>query len=244
MKKRIDLILFDRNIANSRNHAKNLIKLGHIKIFGKKILKSSDLYESDIKIELEKIDDIWVSRGAIKLNHVFNNYKIDVKNFTCIDIGASTGGFTEVLLSKNIKKVYCVDVGTDQLHNKLIRNPKIINITKTNARYLNKNIIPELVDLIVCDVSFISLKKVITPSLEFLKPSSGIIIALIKPQFESDKINIIRGGKILDKNIHAKICNDYKEWFTNECKMNVKGIMPSPINGQKGNKEFLIYASR
>jgi len=243
LKKRIDLILVDRGIAYSRNHAQNLIKEGNIKIHEKQVLKSNEIYETEIVINLEDLKDIWVSRGAIKLNHALDHFKIDVTNFNCLDLGASTGGFTEVLLSKNAKKIFSVDVGTDQLHSKLKNNPKILNIDQTNARYLNDSIITELVDIIVCDVSFISMKKVISPCLLFLKPQ-GVIVALIKPQFESEKKNIRRGGIITDSNIHKEICNEYIDWFTNEHQMNVLGITTSPIKGQKGNIEFLIYISK
>ena len=244
MKKRADLLILDKQLAESRTKAQALIAEGQIFINGNKVLKNGELYNSDVDIVSKKSHPTWVSRGAIKLLHALDYFKIDVTDFNCLDIGASTGGFTEVLLSKKVKKVYCVDVGSNQLHNKLINNSKVLNIPKTNARYLTKNIIPELVNLIVCDVSFISMKKVIEPSLIFLEKKSGIIIALIKPQFESEKINIRKGGIITDYKIHEKICNDYKKWFSLECKMTVVGIIQSPIKGSAGNIEFLICAKR
>ena len=244
MKKRADLLLVEKKIVETRTKAQAMIMAGQIFFNGKKVLKSGELYNSDVKIISNSLHSKWVSRGALKLLHAFDHFKIDVTDFISLDIGASTGGFTEVLLSKKVKKVYSVDVGTNQLHEKLINNSKVINISKTNARYLNKDIIPDLVNIIVCDVSFISMKKVIEPSLLFLEKKSGVIVALIKPQFESEKKEIKKGGIITDKHIHTRICNDYKEWFTSECKMKVLGITPSPIKGPKGNIEFLICAKR
>ena len=244
MKKRADLLIVDKRLAESRTKAQSLIAEGQIFINGNKVLKNGELYDLDVCIVSKKTHPSWVSRGALKLLHALNYFKIDVTDFNCLDIGASTGGFTEVLLSKKVKKIYCVDVGSNQLHNKLINNSKVVNLPQTNARYLTKNIIPELVDLIVCDVSFISMKKVIKPSMIFLEKKSGIILALIKPQFESEKKNMKKSGIINNNRIHEKICSDYKQWFSLECKMKVLGIIPSPIKGSAGNVEFLICAKR
>ena len=159
-----------------------------------------------------------------------------------MDLGASTGGFSEVLLKHGVKKIYSVDVGTNQLHEKLKKEKKIINIEKTNARYLSNKIIYEKVDLIVCDVSFISMKKVIEPCLDFLDKKTGIIIGLIKPQFEASRNEIERGGIISNKFIHQRICYEFKNWFIQKCKMKIIGISQSPIKGPKGNIEFLIAA--
>ena len=244
MKIRADLLLVEKKIAETRSKAKSLIKTGQIYINDRKILKSSELYDLNVKVVSNNLNHQWVSRGAFKLLHALEYFKFDVTNFNCLDIGASTGGFSEVLLSKKVNKIYSVDVGTNQLHEKLVKNKKIINISRTNARYLTKEIIPDLIDIIVCDVSFISMKKVIEPSLNFLEKKSGLIIGLIKPQFESEKKEIKRGGIILDKDIHQRICNDYREWFSSVCCMKVLGIIPSPIKGPKGNIEFLICAKR
>ena len=244
MKKRADLLLVEKKIVSTRTKAQAMIMAGQIFINGKKVLKSGELHNSDVSIVSNNLHPEWVSRGALKLLHAFEYFKIDVTGFKCLDIGASTGGFTEVLLSKKVQKVYSVDVGTNQLNEKLINNPKVVNIPKTNARYLAKDIIPDLVNIIVCDVSFISMKKVIEPSLIFLEKNFGVIIALIKPQFESEKKEIQKGGIMTDHKIHERICYDYQEWFTSECKMKVLGITPSPIKGPKGNIEFLICAKR
>ena len=242
MKKRIDLLLVDKNIAESRTKAQAMIMAGQISINGKKVLKSGEAYEEDVHIVITSLHPQWVSRGALKLYHAIQHFNIDTTNLVCLDLGASTGGFTEVLLSKKVKKIYAVDVGSNQLHEKLKNDSRIINISKTNARYLSKNIIRDIVDIIVCDVSFISMKKVIQPTLQFLNQDNGAVIGLIKPQFESKKSEIKRGGVIINPEIHKRICHEYREWFTFTCNMKVQGIIQSPIKGPKGNSEFFIYA--
>ena len=244
MKKRADLLLVYKKITQSRTKARAMIMAGQISINGKKVLKSGELYEIDVDIVKADLHPQWVSRGALKLLHALNHFNIDIKNSICLDLGASTGGFTEVLLSKKTKKIYAVDVGTNQLHEKLRKQAKVINISKTNARYLNNNIIHDKINVIVCDVSFISMKKVIEPCLQFLEKENGIVIGLIKPQFEASKNEIQKGGVIYDSEIHARICEDFREWFSFKCKMEVQGIIPSPIKGPKGNIEFLIYAKK
>jgi len=166
LKKRVDLLLVDKNIVESRTKAKAMIMAGQISINGKKVLKSGETYEEDVNIHVTKLHPQWVSRGALKLCHAIQNFNIEIANLVCLDLGASTGGFTEVLLSKNVKKIYAVDVGSNQLHEKLKKDSRIVNLSKTNARYLNKDIIHDIIDIIVCDVSFISMKKVIQPSLQ------------------------------------------------------------------------------
>ena len=244
MKKRADLLLVDKKITDSRSKAQAMIMAGQVSINGKKVLKSGELYEANADVVKENIHPQWVSRGAFKLLYALENFNIDIIDSICLDLGASTGGFTEVLLSKKTKKIYAVDVGTNQLHEKLKYHNKIINISKTNARYLSNNIICDSINVIVCDVSFISMKKVIEPCLQFLEKENGMVIGLIKPQFEASKNEIQKGGVILDSEIHARICEDFREWFSSKCKMEVQGIIPSPIKGPKGNIEFLIYAKK
>ena len=243
MKKRIDLLLLEKKIALNRSKAQAMIKAGQISISGKKILKNSEQIDNNTIISFNNSHPEWVSRGALKLIHALEHFKINVSHCICLDLGASTGGFTEVLISKKAKKVFSVDVGSNQLHDKLINHPKVINITKTNARYLTQKAIGEFVDIIVCDVSFISLKKVIEPSLIFLK-KNGIVISLIKPQFELEKKEIRKGGIIKDSKIHQRICTDIKNWFDKNCKLQVLGVEPSPLKGSKGNIEFLICAKK
>ena len=237
-KQRLDQILFNRNLAESKTKAQAMIMAGQVFVEGKIINKSGFNINSNAVIEIKNLGPKWVSRGADKLLTALEKNKIIIKNKTCIDLGASTGGFTDVLIQNGANKVYAVDVGTNQLHEKLKKNNKVISLEKTNARYLKKDKFEELIDIMVCDVSFISLKKVIEPNLHLLKDES-IIIALIKPQFESKK-NETKKGVVKDIIIHQRICNEISEWFETISYSKVLSINESPIKGPKGNIEFLI----
>ena len=237
---RLDQILFDRKLAESKSKAQAMIMAGQVFVEGKVINKSGYKIKPDAKIKIKNIGPEWVSRGAYKLIKALDENNIKVDDKICMDLGASTGGFTEVLVKRNAKKVFAVDVGTNQLHEKLKKMKEIINIEKTNARYLTKDLITEFIELLVCDVSFISLKKVILPCLNFLKKNS-VIIVLIKPQFESKK-NETKKGVVKDSEVHLRICNEIQNWFENECNCEVLKIIESPITGPKGNKEFLLTA--
>ena len=237
-KQRLDQILFNRNLAESKTKAQAMIMAGQVFVEGKIINKSGFNINSNATIEIKNLGPKWVSRGANKLLTALEKNKIIVKNKICIDLGSSTGGFTDVLIQSGAKKVYAVDVGTNQLHEKLKENNKVISLEKTNARYLKKDQFAELIDIMVCDVSFISLKKVIEPNLHLLKDEC-VIIALIKPQFESKK-NETKKGVVKDFIIHQRICNEISEWFENIGCSKVLSINESPIKGPKGNTEFLI----
>jgi 23S rRNA (cytidine1920-2'-O)/16S rRNA (cytidine1409-2'-O)-methyltransferase len=237
-KQRLDQILFNRKLAESKTKAQAMIMAGQVFVEGKNINKSGFNINDNAIIEIKNLGPKWVSRGAIKLITALEKNKIIVKNKICIDLGSSTGGFTDVLIQSGADKVYAVDVGTNQLHEKLKKNKKIISLEKTNARYLKKDQFAELIDIMVCDVSFISLKKVIEPNLHLLKNES-VIIALIKPQFESKK-NETKKGVVKDFIIHQRICNEISEWFNNIGRSKVLNINESPIKGPKGNTEFLI----
>jgi len=239
---RLDQILFDRKLAESKSKAQAMIMAGQVCVEDKVINKSGYNINPDAKIKIKDIGPEWVSRGAYKLIKALDENNIKVDNKTCMDLGASTGGFTEVLVKRNAKKVFAVDVGTNQLHEKLKKMKEIINMEKTNARYLTKDLITEFIELLVCDVSFISLKKVILPCLNFLKKNS-VIIVLIKPQFESKK-NETKKGVVKDSEVHLRICKEIQNWFENECNCEVLKIIESPITGPKGNKEFLLTARR
>ena len=243
MKKRADIVLFEKDLAESRSKAQAMIMAGQIRVDGKKITKSGTIIDPESEILVSNLHSEWVSRGANKIIHAINFFEINIQDYICLDIGSSTGGFTEVLLKKNAKKIYSVDVGTNQLHEKLKKEKRIISLENTNARYLSKNIIKDQVDLIVCDVSFISMKKVLQQCINFLKQNNGEILGLIKPQFEAQKKEI-KGGIVKDQNIHNRICDDFKEWFPKYLNMNVIGLTQSPVKGPKGNIEFFIYAKR
>ena len=239
LKIRLDQLLMDRNLADTKSKAQSMIMAGQVYVNDKVITKSGNSFNENSKIKIKQLHPPWVSRGAFKLLKAIDHFKIDIENKICLDIGSSTGGFTEVLLKKNAKKIYSIDVGTNQLHEKLKKEKKIISIENFNAKYLNYTIISEKIDLLVCDVSFISLKKVIYPNLKLLSKKAEII-ALIKPQFETQK-KYLRKGVVKDTLIHNSVCEDIKNWFINTCNANVIGITPSPITGPKGNVEFLIY---
>ena len=239
IKKRIDQLLVDKKIAETRSKAKAMVMAGQIFVNKKNVKKSGETFEEDVNICSKGISNEWVSRGAYKLIEAINFFKISIKDRICLDIGASTGGFTQVLLKKGARKIYSVDVGKNQLHEKLIKEKKVINIEKQNARYLSTEIIKDKVDVIVCDVSFISMRKVIQPNLKFLK-SNGKIISLIKPQFEAYKKEI-KKGIVIDAIVHQRICKEYEEWFSENLNISVVGIIQSPLKGPKGNIEFLIY---
>ena len=237
-KQRLDQILFNRKLAESKTKAQAMIMAGQVFVEGKNINKSGFNISDNATIEIKNLGPKWVSRGANKLLTALEKNKIIVKNKICIDLGSSTGGFTDVLIQRGAQKVYAIDVGTNQLHEKLKKNNKVISLEKTNARYLKKDQFAELIDIMVCDVSFISLKKVIEPNLHLLKDES-VIIALIKPQFESKK-NETKKGVVKDFIIHQRICNEISEWFENIGRSKVLSIDESPLKGPKGNTEFLI----
>ena len=237
-KQRLDQILFNRKLAESKTKAQAMIMAGQVFVEGKNINKSGFNISDNAIIEIKNLGPKWVSRGANKLLTALEKNKIIVKNKICIDLGSSTGGFTDVLIQRGAQKVYAIDVGTNQLHEKLKKNNKVISLEKTNARYLKKDQFVELIDIMVCDVSFISLKKVIEPNLHLLKDES-VIIALIKPQFESKK-NETKKGVVKDFIIHQRICNEISEWFENIGRSKVLSIDESPLKGPKGNTEFLI----
>ena len=240
MKKRIDLLLVEKNLIESRSKAQAMIMAGQIYVNEKIVKKSGETFETNSIIKIVNLHNEWVSRGAIKLLQAINYFNIKIDNKVCLDIGASTGGFSQVLLKNNAKKIYAVDVGLNQMHESLKKEKNIENIEKTNARYLDKKMILEKIDFIVCDVSFISMKKVLQPNIDLLNSKNGKIIGLIKPQFEAQKKEI-KKGIVTDQLVHQRICNDFKKWFEINYNMKTIGIVQSPIKGPKGNIEFLIY---
>ncbi len=239
IKIRLDQLLVDKNLIESKTKAQSMIMAGQVLVNDKIVLKSGNYFDKHSKIVINRLHPEWVSRGAFKLLKAIEYFKINIKNKTCLDIGSSTGGFSQVLLKNNAKKIYSIDVGTNQLHEKLRKEKKIISIENFNARNLNNFLIPDKLDLVVCDVSFISLKKVIYPTLNLLSNNSEII-TLIKPQFETKKNNL-KKGVVIDQIIHQQVCDDIRNWFINKLDAKVVGIINSPITGPKGNVEFLIY---
>ena len=237
-KARLDIFLFDTGFAESIEAAKALIMSGRVLVNDQKIDKAGELIDagSDIRILGEEIK--YVSRGGIKLEKAISEFNVNVKDVIALDIGASTGGFTDCLLQSGAKKVYAVDVGYGLLAWKLRNDPRVVNIEKANIRYLDKSLIKDKIDIITIDVSFTSLIKVIPSVLDFLK-TSGIIIALIKPQFELEKEDVEKGGVVRDEKKHEKAIEKIKN-FAITLGLTIKGVIKSPISGHKGNREFFI----
>ena len=237
---RIDQLLVERGLAESRTRAQALVMAGHVMLGDKKADKPGLQVAEDAEISVKGQDHPWVSRGGIKLAHALEQFGINVTGMVAIDVGSSTGGFTDVLLSKGAAKVYAVDSGTNQLAWKLRQDPRVIVHEQTSARILTGEHIPEVVDLIVCDASFISLGKVLERPLSFAKPGA-LIVALIKPQFEAGRGEVGKGGVVRDAAVHARVCDEVSAWLE-DSGWAVKGLTESPITGPKGNVEFLIWA--
>ena len=235
--------MVSRGLAKSREQANSMIMAGTVFVNQKRIDKPGQQITKESEIDVKGKIHPWVSRGGIKLEKAILEYNLDCNSVIALDIGASTGGFTDVLLTKGAKKVYAVDVGYGQLDWKLRQDERVIVSEKTNARFLTDKIIKDTLDVIVCDASFISLKKILPSSLQFLK-KNGWLAALIKPQFEVGKGLVGKGGVVRDPNLHEEVINDIKGWITSEMKMNLLGIVESPILGPSGNKEFVIVVTK
>lgn len=238
MKRRLDLVILERGLADSRQKARALIMTGRVLVNDLPIEKPGAQVSEDDRISL-KGDMPYVSRGGFKLETALQGFPVDPRGMVCMDVGASTGGFTDCLLQHGAIRVYAVDVGYGQLAWKLRTDPRVIAIERVNIRYLPQNALPEPVDLAVVDVSFISLKIVIPDLFKFLKPDA-VLIALIKPQFEVGKGMVGKGGVVRDPKLHDSVLDDLTEFFIDQ-NLEVKATMPSPIQGPKGNREFLIH---
>ena len=243
-KLRADALLIARGLAGSRERACELIAKGAVVANGVKVVKPSKLLASDCDFRLTSADNPWVSRAGLKLAGGLEAFPmIDVSGRYAIDIGASTGGFTEVLLAQNVRHVLAVDVGSGQLAEKVATDPRVSVMDKTNARYLKADMLEVPIDLIVCDASFISLKKVL-PAVMGLANLGTYILALVKPQFEVGKGMVGKGGIVRDTAMHAKVVVDIENWLTNKMKWQHIGTAPSPIVGVDGNQEFLLAARK
>lgn len=238
---RLDKLLFDKGLVESREKAKALILAGDVTVNRLTVDKAGTFVRPDAAIEILKKMP-YVSRGGLKLKHAIDTFGIDVKDNIAMDIGASTGGFTDCLLQHGAKKVYAIDVGYGQIDLKLRNDPRVTLLEKTNIRYLDDNAVSYRVDIITIDVSFISLLKVVPKALEFLK-ESGEIIALIKPQFEVERKDVRKGGVVRDEAKRFEVIEKIKT-AVKDMGLEVKGLTESPVRGPKGNAEFLIYLSR
>jgi 23S rRNA (cytidine1920-2'-O)/16S rRNA (cytidine1409-2'-O)-methyltransferase len=208
----------------------------------KKLAKPGDVLAEDAPIEVRGKDHPWVSRGGIKLDHGLTHFRFDVTGAIGLDVGSSTGGFTDVLLSRGAARVYAVDVGTNQLAWKLRQDPRVIVHEQTNARFVTAEQVPEPIDIVVCDASFISLAKVLEAPLKFAREGAKLV-ALVKPQFEAGREEVGKGGVVRDSSVHERVCTQAKVWVE-EQGWTVLGVVQSPITGPEGNIEFLLGAEK
>ena len=238
---RLDQLLVERGLVESRSRAQAMIMAGNIYSQTKRLDKSGQQVKSDISIEVKGQDHPWVSRGGLKLEKGLKHFDISVQGKTCIDVGASTGGFTDVLLTNGAAKVFAVDVGQGQLAWKLRQDDRVVVMEKTNARHLTPEDITDPIDFIVCDASFIGLEVVLPATLNLAAPGAHLV-ALIKPQFEVGKGRVGKGGVVRDPDLHQEVCDRIETWLNADPDWTVKGITESPIKGPEGNIEFLIFA--
>ena len=241
-KTRADLLLLAQGLAESRTRAQALILAGKVFVGDRRVVKAGDLLPDDATLTVKGRDHPWVSRGGVKLAHGLAHFGFDVTGAVALDVGSSTGGFTDVLLTKGAARVYAIDVGTNQLAWKLRSDERVIVHEQTNARALTAQIVPEPVDIIVCDASFIALAKVLDAALDLAQPGAALV-ALIKPQFEAGRGEVGKGGVVRDPAIHQRVCDDAAAWIESKG-WRVIGIEPSPITGPEGNVEFLLGAKQ
>ena len=238
-KQRLDQLMVARKLANSRERARAQIASGAVLVNGLPATKPATQVASDAAVTLKKDDFPYVSRGGLKIEKAIQEFAIDIQAAVCLDIGASTGGFTDCLLQHGARKVYAVDVGYGQLAWKLRQDDRVIAIERTNARHIGPHIVPEPVDYVSIDVSFISLRLIVPPVLTLMKPGAGIV-ALIKPQFEVGKGKVGKGGVVKDKQLHQDVISALRQFFAS-LPLKYYGDVPSPILGPKGNREFLAF---
>lgn len=208
----------------------------------RKVAKAGEMLAADTVLDVRGKDHPWVSRGGLKLDHGLQHFGIDVAGAVAMDVGSSTGGFTDVLLTRGAVKVYAVDVGTNQLAWKLRQDPRVVVLEQLNARALTVQHIPETVDVVVCDASFISLAKVLDVPLEFAREGAHLL-ALVKPQFEAGRAEVGKGGVVRDAAVHQRVCDAAVQWVETKG-WRVLGVTPSPITGPEGNVEFLLAAQK
>ncbi|WP_341895561.1 TlyA family RNA methyltransferase [Ferrovibrio terrae] len=242
-KQRLDQILVERGLAESRAKAQAAIMAGLVFSGEKRLDKPGVSLAADVPLELRGKPHPWVSRGGIKLAHALQHFSLSPQDRTAIDVGASTGGFTDVLLQHGAAKVYAVDVGEGQLDWRLRNDARVVVLEKTNARHLDATLIPDPIACVVCDASFIGLQTVLPAALGLAQPGSWAV-ALIKPQFEVGRGRVGKGGVVRDPALHDEVCKTIHDWWSGLPGWRVLGIEPSPITGPEGNREFLIAAEK
>ena len=237
---RLDVLLVERGLAESRQRAAALILAGKVRVEGRKALKAGQRVAPDVEVEVLDPGEGYVSRGGFKLASALDTFSLQVVGLVAMDVGASTGGFTDCLLRRGAQKVYAIDVGYGQLAWQLRQDSRVVVLERCNVRYLTREHVPESVDLAVIDASFISLKKIIPKVLEFFK-SSGRLLALIKPQFEVGRNQVGKGGVVRDPMLHRQVVEELED-FCRSQGLEVEGVAESSPLGPKGNREFFIYA--
>ena len=240
MAQRADLLLVERGFFESRAKARAAIEAGLVKVDGIALKKPSDSVQPDVQIEAQAAHP-WVSRAGLKLVGGLDAFDVAPSERICLDVGSSTGGFTQVLLSRGAQLVYAVDVGRDQLHHSLRGDARVVGMEATDARQLTRALIPQAPSLVVCDASFISLKLVLVAALT-LAADKADLIALIKPQFEAGPARV-KKGIVRDALVHDEVCGDIRAFIQSQG-WSVHGIVPSPIEGGDGNREFLLHATK
>ena len=238
-RQRLDQLLINRGLVKDRDEALRLIMAGQVVIDGIPIPKAGTLISSDLAIRIKGERHEWVSRGALKLQHAISHWEIDLKEKNCIDVGASTGGFTEVLLTNGAKKVYAVDVGYGDLAWKLRQDKRVVVLERTNIRLLPAATISEQINFLTMDVSFIASTKALPPAAKFLEVG-GYGVVLVKPQFELPKKLVGKGGVVTDPELHDQAIARVTAGVA-ENNLHTIGVVPSPITGPAGNREFLLY---
>jgi 23S rRNA (cytidine1920-2'-O)/16S rRNA (cytidine1409-2'-O)-methyltransferase len=242
-KQRADLALVDRGLVESRAKAQALIMAGKVFSNTRRVDKPGQPVAEDTPLEVKGQEHPWVSRGGMKLSHALEHFGLDPEGRVAVDVGASTGGFTDVLLHRGAARVYAVDVGHGQLAWKLRSDERVVVLEKTNARRLDATLIPEAPGVVVCDASFIGLATVLPAALTLASPAAWAV-ALIKPQFEAGPDKVGKGGVVRDPAVHDEVCERVRSWWSGLPGWTVLGIEPSPILGPEGNREFLIAARK
>lgn len=242
MKKRLDILVTERGLAESREKAKTLIMVGQVYVDGQKADKPGDTFSEDAAVEVRGKGLPYVSRGGLKLEKAMREFGLQLQGRTCMDIGASTGGFTDCMLQNGAQRVYSVDVGYGQLAWSLRTDPRVVNLERTNARYLTREQVPEEIDFFSVDVSFISL-TLILPAVRPLLAEHGQAVCLIKPQFEAGREKVGKKGVVRDKAVHEEVIEKIRS-FALENGFSVLGLTFSPVKGPEGNIEYLIYLER
>ncbi|MBB2204910.1 TlyA family RNA methyltransferase [Gluconacetobacter takamatsuzukensis] len=242
-KQRADQMLVDRGMVESRARAQALILAGVVYTGDRRVAKAGEQLPEDAPLLLKGQDHPWVSRGGVKLAHALEHFGLDPAGAVALDVGASTGGFTDVLLTHGATRVFAVDVGHGQLAWKLRSDPRVVVLEKCNARTLDTATIPDPIDVLVCDASFIGLRTVLPAGLALCRPGAWAV-ALIKPQFEAGREAVGAKGVVRDPAVHDAVCAMIREWWSALPGWTVLGVEPSPITGPEGNREFLIAARR